>query len=143
MILEKDRNVTLLTHLSGFGNYFFPMGSILFPFIIRELNKGDSKFMDELTKDVVNFNLSYLLYTILLKLLVVPLFVGSLFENLFFFNRFNSALFEINFNSDNIFEFASLIGILAIIKFVLIVKASIAANKGEYYKYKYVIEFVK
>ena len=143
MILEKDRNVTLLTHLSGFGNYFFSMGSILFPFIIRELKKGDSKFMDELTKDVVNFNLSYLLYSILLKLLVVPLFVGSLFENLFFFNRFNTTFFELNFNSDNIFEFASLIGILAIIKFVLIVKASIAANRGEYYKYPYVIEFVK
>ena len=143
MILEKDRNIVMLTHLSGFGNYFFPMGSILFPFIIRELKKGDSKFMDTLTKDVVNFNLSYLLYSIILKLLVVPFFIGEFFENIFMFNHFNSSNFSIHFNLDNFFEFGSLVGILAIIKFVLIIKASISANKGEYYKYPYIIEFVK
>jgi len=141
IILEKDRNFTLFTHLLGFGSYFFPMGSILFPFIIREMKKNESEFMDTLTKDVVNFNLSYLLYIIVVKLLVVPLFVGSIFENTISSYPFTSI--HINFNSNNFFELESLLSILAIIKFVLIIKAAISSNKGEYYKYPYVIEFVK
>ena len=143
MILVKDRNIALFTHLSGFGNYFFPMGSIIFPFIIRELKKNDSMFMNNLTKEVVNFNLSYLLYSFIIKLLFVPFFVGSLFENLFFFNRFHFNMFEFHMNSDNLFEFGSLVGILMIIKFVFIIKASISIHKGEYYKYPYIIEFIK
>jgi len=142
MILQKDRNVTLFIHLTGFGSYFFPMGSILFPFIIRELKKNDSKFMDTLTKDVVNFNLSYLLYAILLKLLVVPLFVGSFFGNIFSFSK-TGFYMNCDFDSSDFFHFGSFIGILSIVKFILIIKAAISANKGDYYKYPYVIEFVK
>ena len=46
-------------------------------------------------------------------------------------------------DTSDFFRFGSLIGILAIVKFVLIIKAAISANKGEYYKYPYVIEFIK
>ena len=140
MILEKDRNIAFFTHLSGFGSYFFPMGSILFPFIIREMKKNDSKFMDDLTKDVVNFNLSYLLYSFVLKLLVVPFYVGSFFEN--FFTYHNNGIY-IDFNSDDFLGNGFFLSILIVIKFVLIIKASISANKGEYYKYPYTIEFIK
>jgi len=41
MILEKDKNIVLVTHLSGFGSYLFPLGSIVIPFIIRETKKDD------------------------------------------------------------------------------------------------------
>ena len=141
MILEKDKNIALVTHLSGFGSYLFPLGSIVIPFIIRETKKDDSEFMDELTKDVVNFNLSYLLYTFAVKLLVVPMFVGSFFENIFTFH-FNFEDFDTN-QLFGIISFGSILSILMIIKFVLIIKASIKTHDGESYKYPYIIQFIK
>jgi len=98
--------------------------------------------MDELTKDVVNFNLSYLLYTFAVKLLVVPmLFVGSFFENIFTFH-FNFEDFDTN-QLFGIISFGSILSILMIIKFVLIIKASIKTHDGESYKYPYTIQFIK
>ena len=144
MILEKEKNITLITHLSGFGSYFFPLGSVIISFIIRGTKKQDSKFMDALTKDVVNFNLSYLLYTILIKLLIIPLSVGSFLENIFI-NRY-SFHFEGDFDTNQIFglvSFGSLLTILVIVKFVLIIQAAIKTNNGEVYKYPYIISFIK
>lgn len=140
MIIEKDKNSALIAHISGFGSYFFTFGSVLFPFIIRELKKNDSAYIDSVTKDVVNFNLSYLLYTILVKLFVVPLFVGSIFES-----GFTNHLY-FDFDGDKVLGIISLgtvLSIFAIIKFVLIIKAIISTNKGVYFKYPYTIEFVK
>lgn len=138
MVLEKDKNLAILTHLTGFGNVFFPLGSIVLPFIIRETKKEGCPFIDKITKDVINFNLSYLLYVFVLKLLVVPFFVGSLFTS---FLQFNTS--SINISCDDGYQFTSLIGLLAIVKFVLIIKAVISVNKGAYYKYPYSINFFK
>lgn len=141
---EKDKNLALMTHLSGFGSHFFPLGSIIIPFIIRETKKNDSAFMNQLTKDVVNFNVSYLLYTFILKLLVVPLFISDLFTDVF--TNYDNLQFNYNFDSDDILGLISLgsvLSILAIVKFVFIVKAAIKTHNGETYHYPYVIQFIK
>lgn len=137
MVLEKDRNTAIITHLSGFGSSFFPLGSILFPIIIRETKKNDSQFFDKLTKDVVNFNLSYLLYTFLIKLLIIPISIASLFEHTF--------INQIHFNTNNFFEgdFGNLLSILLFVKAILIIKAAIKSHQGEIYEYPYIIRFIK
>jgi len=144
MILEKDKNIALLTQISGFGSYIFPFGSIIIPFIIRETKKDESCFMNDLTKEVINFNLSYLLYTFALKLFILPIFVGAVFQNIFANNyqyHFNG-----NFDADNFFgiiSLATILSIMAVVKFVLIIKASIEAHEGHIFKYPYTIEFIK
>jgi len=142
MIQEKEKNLALITHLSGFGSYLFPLGSIVIPFVIRETKKNDSLFMDQLTKDVINFNLSYLLYTFIIKLLVIPMFIGDFLENIFV----NQYSFEFDGFDNGILGFLSLgsvVTIMTIIKFVLIVKAAIKTHNGEDYMYPYVIDFIK
>ncbi len=144
MILQKDKNLALITHLSGFGSYFFPLGSIIIPFVIRETKKEESKFIDNLTKDVVNFNLSYLLYVSILKLTIVPIFMNSFIEDVFIKNH--HFYFDSNISSNEIFglvSFGSLLSLLVIIKFVLIVQAAIKTNKGEHYNYPFTINFIK
>ena len=142
MIQEKEKNLALITHLSGFGSYLFPLGSIIIPFVIRETKKNDSAFMEQLTKDVINFNLSYLLYTFIIKLLVVPMFIGDILENLFAYKT------SYNFDGDidneilGILSFGTILTIMAIVKFILIAKAAIKTHNGEDYKYPYVIDFI-
>jgi len=147
MATKEDKNLAFLTHLSGFGGYVFPLGSIIIPLIIWETKKEESKFIDDNGKEAINFNLSYLLYTILLGMSSFPFFVGSFFRNLrneiIDFNHFD---FHFNFSSNHlfgIFSIASLISILAIGKIILIIMAAMSAHKGEAVKYPLTIKFIK
>ncbi len=146
MTAQNQKNLNLITHLSGFGGYVFPFGSIIIPFIIRETKKEESKQMDELTKEVVNFNLSYLLYTFVLKVSIIPFFFGSFFNNFRNVTRFDNMNFHFNGNSNYFFGFvsiASVLSILAIIKGILIIQAAVKSNNNEDFKYPFVIQFVK
>lgn len=132
-----------MTYLSGLGSYIFTLGSVIIPFVIRETKKEESEFIDTLTRDVVNFNLSYFLYTILIKLLVVPLFIGSFFENGFI--KEYAFHFEGDFDNKQIFgliSLGSLLAILAIVKVILIIQAIIKTNNGDSFNYPLTINFI-
>ncbi len=147
MTTKDENNLALLTHLSGFGGYIFPLGSIIVPLIIWETKKKESDFIDYNGKEVINFNLSYLLYTIVLGISSVPFFMGSFFRslhgNVIDFDNLNMH-FDFNYNSlFGIFSIASLISIMALGKIVLIIMNAIAAHKGEKVKYPLTIKFIK
>jgi len=144
MTVQNEKNIVLLTHLSGFGGYVFPFGSIIIPFIIRETKKNESKRLDEVSKDVVNFNLSYLLYTMILKVSIIPFFIGTFFQNFRRVTDYDN--FNFNYESEHFYGFvsiASILSILAIIKAVLIIQAAIKSNNNEDYKYPFVIKFIQ
>ena len=147
MEIKEENNLALLTHLSGFGGYFFPLGSIIIPLIIWETKKEESDFIDYNGKEVINFNLSFLLYTIILGVSSVPFFMGSFFRalrnNVIDFDNLNM---HFDFDSNNlfgIFSIASLISIMTLGKIVLIIMNAIAAHKGEKVKYPLTIKFIK
>jgi uncharacterized Tic20 family protein len=146
MTTQNEKNIAFLTHLSGFGGYIFPLGSIIIPLIFWETKKNESKFIDENGKEAINFNLSYLLYTFILSLSSIPFFIGSIFHNFREVTNYDNLDFHFNFDSDHLFGFmsiASLISILAIAKIVLIIMAAISVHKGEGYKYPLTIKFIK
>jgi uncharacterized Tic20 family protein len=146
MISQNDKNIAFLTHLSGFGGYIIPFGSIIIPLIIWETKKKESQFIDDNGKEALNFNLSYLLYTFLLGITVVPFFVGSFFSHFREVTHFDNMDFHLDFDSNHLFgiiSIASLISVLAIAKIVLIIMASINSHKGEKFKYPLTINFVK
>ena len=147
MVNKEEKNLAFLTHLSGFGSVFFPFGGIIIPLIIWQSKKDKSDFIDRNGKEAINFNISYLLYTVLLGICSVPFFVGSFFNNLR--NQmvdFDDFHFRFDFSSNHffgIFSIASLISVLAIAKVVLIIMAAINAQKGEDTKYPLTIKFIK
>ncbi len=147
MITKSDKNLAFLTHLSGFGGYVFPLGSIIIPLVIWQTKKEESKFIDDNGKQAINFNLSYLLYTILLGVSAFPFFIGSFFNNLRdHVIDFDDLNFHFDFNSNHlfgIFSIASLISVLAIGKIILIIMAALSAQKGEKVKYPLTIKFIK
>lgn len=147
MVNKEEKNLAFLTHLSGFGSIIFPFGGIIIPLIIWQSKKEGSEFIDKNGKEAINFNISYLLYTILLGISSVPFFLGSFFNNLrSHVVDFNDFHYEFDFSSNHIFgifSIASLISILAIAKIVLIIMAAISAQKGEATKYPLTIKFIK
>ena len=92
---KKDSNNAFLIHISAFAGYFFPLGSLIAPLVFWQVKKDESHYLDEEGKNAVNFNLSFLLYTFLLGLTLVPFFFGTLFRT---FERVDHMHNEFNFD---------------------------------------------
>jgi len=123
MITKNDKNYSAITHLSGFAGWFFPFGNILAPLVLWVAKKNESPYINEHGKSAVNFQLSLVLYGILLVILFVPIAILTL----------------------GLGVIAIVLGIIPaiILKIILIVSASIKANNGEHYQYPFTIEFIK
>lgn len=113
VLSETERNWAMLCHLSGFAAYFFPFGGIIGPLICWLSKKDESAWIDENGKAAMNFNLSILLYCILL----VPLcfIIVGIF----------------------------LIIALQTLRVICIIIASVKASKGEKFKYPMAIPFIQ
>jgi uncharacterized Tic20 family protein len=131
MSTKNDNNTAFLIHLSAFFGYVIPFGAIVGPLVIWEINKEKSEFVNENGKEAINFNLSYLLYTFLLGLSVVPFIIRTVMSEFHHLDLFG------------IITAGSLIGLIAIVKFVLIILAAVSANQGEVYHYPLTIKFIK
>jgi len=131
MSKTSENNSAFLMHLSSFAGYFFPFGAIIVPLLIWESKKKESVVLDKTGKEVINFNLSYLLYTIGIVIIMASLGLSIAINDVQHLNVF----FLISLGVTLV--------VLSIIKFILIVFAAIKANQGEEYKYPLTINFIK
>lgn len=151
MTPTNERTIASVTHLSSFAQYVFPLGNFIAPIIIWSAKKNDSEFVDYNGKQILNFQLSVFMYSLILVLISLPLliygFVDLIGTNCTFSN------FEIEFNSFRNQEITTFIGIaivafvlfifLKIFEFILIIYAAVKASNGERYKYPLTIPFFK
>jgi uncharacterized Tic20 family protein len=95
--------------------------------------------------------LSLLLYTLILALIAIPIFVSVVLQNIPMEAVFNDEDFVIrNFNFQGNIALLSigatavlLFGVLKFVEFFLVIYASIKASNGELYKYPLTIPFIK
>ena len=73
-ISENQKNVSAFIHLSTFLKYFFPFANFIAPLLIWTFNK-EKAFVDEHGKQAINFQLSVLVYTVLIGLICLPFFI--------------------------------------------------------------------
>jgi uncharacterized Tic20 family protein len=64
-IAEKDRQLAVLMHLSSLVGYFVPLANLVIPLVIWLVKKDESADIDAVGREVVNFNLSMLLYAVI------------------------------------------------------------------------------
>jgi uncharacterized protein len=151
METKNDTTLAAFTHLSALSQYFIPFGNFIFPIIIWSSKKGKSEFINYNGKQIINFQLSLFLYSLLCILIAIPAFSTAIFSSMDWTTLLNEhELFwtKINF-ADNV-GFIS-VGILCVIlffvlkvlEFFLIIIASINASNGEEYKYPLTINFIK
>jgi uncharacterized Tic20 family protein len=146
-----EKNAATFTHLSALTQYFFPFGNYIFPILIWTAKKDKSEFVDHNGKQVLNFHLSLLLYSLVLLAVAIPIFIITLFKNIPFNALMHDDNFVLNnFNLDNSIGLLT-IGILAVIifgflkiaEFFLIIYAAIKTSNGERFKYPITIPFIK
>ncbi|MXN92366.1 DUF4870 domain-containing protein [Flavobacterium sp. Sd200] len=145
-----NKTTATLLQLSAYAQYFFPLGNFIFPVLIWSVKKNDSKFVDYNGKQAINFQLSLLIYTIVLFAIAIPVFVYNLF-NIAKFNYVNSCHWVIEqFNTGSITNMA-LVGIMAaflfivmkVAEFFLILYAAVKNTNGENFNYPLTIKFIK
>lgn len=150
METTNTKNLATFTHLSTLSQYCIPFGNYIFPILIWSSNKDKSEFIDYNGKQVLNFQLSLLLYSLVLAMIAVPILITSFFSSIPSNVILNEAYFENHFSLENItgIVIIALVAILLIVslkvaEFFLIIYASIKASNGEKYEYPLTIPFLK
>ncbi|RZJ54027.1 MAG: DUF4870 domain-containing protein [Flavobacterium sp.] len=151
METTSEKNTATFTHLSTLSQYFIPFGNYIFPILIWSSYKDKSEFVNHHGKQALNFQLSLLLYTLILALIAIPIFVIVVLQNIPMEAVFNDENFVIrNFNFEGNIGLLSvgatavfLFGLLKIVEFFLVIYAAIKTSNGEYYKYPMTIPFIK
>ncbi|MDO3693572.1 DUF4870 domain-containing protein [Wenyingzhuangia sp. chi5] len=145
MLNNHYKNIAAFVHLSSFSRFLIPLGNFLGPLILWLLNKDKSEFIDQHGKQAVNFQLSMLLYTIVIGTISIPFFFINLFHG-FDFNEFHHFSFSTNKAFPLMFIGGGL-GIIAVVgflfEFVLVIMASLKAKDGMSFKYPLTINFIK
>lgn len=103
----------MLCHVVTFAGYLFPFGNIIAPFIVWQLKKDQSEFVDYHGKESVNFQITVtiaMIAAIPLILVVIGIFM--------------------------------LIAI-PILEIVLVIIAAVKASNGEYYRYPLTLRLIK
>jgi uncharacterized Tic20 family protein len=151
METTSNKNLATFTHLSILSQYFIPFGNFILPILIWTSNKHKSDFVDYNGKQVINFQLSMLLYSFVLTIITIPIFIFTLFNNISLLHIFHERHFLMNSFSIEKITGITIVAIIAvllfvglkILEFLLILYASLKASNGEKYKYPLTIPFLK
>ena len=148
MLDNHQKNIATFIHLSTFTRFLIPLGNFIGPIILWITNKDKSEFIDTHGKQAINFQISILLYTIILGTLTVPFFIFKLFNSIDFidFNGFHNFHINIGKPSPLLYIGGALGGLMIlafIIELAIIVRASLKARDGEVYHYPLTINFLK
>ena len=150
METTANKNTATLLQLSAFTQYFFPLGNFIFPILIWSLKKQESEFVDYNGKQAINFQLSLFLYSIIMAVIAVPIFLYNLFNGMTFTTACDGEWVVEQFSTGKITGLV-LIGIIAafiffvikIAEFILILYAAVKNSNGERYDFPLTIKFLK
>ena len=149
-VSENQKNVGALIHLSTFLKYFIPFANFCAPLLLWTLNK-EKEFVDNHGKQAINFQLSILLYVLILALVCVPFFIVFATDFISLVEMIDHHAHEVRFSEiKNLSGYVVLFCIVALIIFGLfvlelyaVISATVKASKGELYKYPFSIPFIK
>ncbi len=148
MLTNNQKNIATFIHLSTFCRFIIPLGNFIGPIVLWSINKDKSSFIDKHGKQAINFQISILLYALIIGMITIPFFAINLFDAFNFIDIKPFDSFHINISKPSPLLFiGGALGGLAIVGFILelvfIVKASLKARDGELYNYPITINFLK
>jgi uncharacterized protein len=109
-----EKQWAMLCHLGGFGSYFFYFGNLLAPFVIWQVKKSESDFINDQGREAFNFQISATIVHVGLYFLLRH------HENMFYLYWVVNALI-----------------------FFLTIQAAMAANNGIRHRYPVNFRFIK
>ncbi len=123
---DNEKQWGMGAHLSAILGYFFPFGSLLGPFLIWQIKKGESKFIEKNAKAALNFQITYALI-FLIGIAVYIFLFGYLLINI----------------ETILFTYILPFIVYFVIQIYVIARAAGKAAKGEFYKYPLSFKFFK
>ncbi|MAM28595.1 MAG: hypothetical protein CMC13_06180 [Flavobacteriaceae bacterium] len=146
---ENDKNVAAATQLSTFSKYFIPFGNFIFPLLLWTVNK-DKQFVNEHGRQALNFQLSILVYTLIIGVVCLPFFIIFATDFISLVEVMESHYHDVSVqNIKNLSGYVILFFIIAILLLGLfvfelyaVITATIRASRGEHYKYPLTISFI-
>jgi uncharacterized Tic20 family protein len=154
-INKHQRNLAAAMHISTFSKYIFPFGNFIFPLILWTSNKNESDFVDHNGKQAINFQISILLYSMIIGAIAFIFTLFTAWDIVEFINLFehNKYHIDLDFNFDNPLGFgasiilmsvAGIFGLgLLVLDIFCSITATIKANEGVEYQYPFTINFIK
>lgn len=148
---SNEKSISSLIHLSTLCQYIIPFSNYVLPLLIWSSKKEDSVYINEQGKQAINFQLSLLLYSIVLLLIAFPTLLFSLF-NIITSIETSGNQFTLNtFFASETITTAIIIGTLTIILLIalkitelfLIIYAATKTANGSDFKYPLTINFLK
>jgi len=118
-VSSEERTWALVAHLSALSVYLTGFGMILGPLVVWLINKDSKPFAAEQAKEALNFNISWMLWGILLGI----------------------AAFILTFILVGILLWIAL-GFFSIVWTIFCIIAAIKANEGVHYRYPLTIRFI-
>jgi len=148
MLDTHQKNIATFIHLSTFSRFIIPFGNFIGPIILWISNKDKSEFIDEHGKQAINFQISILLYSIIIGMITIPFFIFNLLNGFDFMDidAFSSIHISLTKPSPLLYIGGALGGLAVvgfIVELVFIIKASLKARDGELYEYPITINFIK
>lgn len=149
-ITSSDKSKAMLLHLSTFSQWFIPFGNFIFPLVIWSSTRKDSKFIDHHGRQAINFQLSLLVYTLVLAMIAIPIAVFTIFKHVPFRAMMQDEVYVGNeLTPENISGIAILAIMAAVLfcflkiaEFFLVIYASVKATDGVAYEYPLCIPFI-
>lgn len=151
METTNEKNLAAFTHLSALSQYCIPFGNYIFPILIWSTKKDKSEFIDFSGKQILNFQLSIFLYTLVLGLVAVPILIATIFSTIpldILVNDVDAVFDHLSLENISGIIIVALIAVLTVIglkiaEFFLIIYASLKSANGEKYEYPFTIPFIK
>ncbi|AWH83612.1 DUF4870 domain-containing protein [Flavobacterium album] len=150
METTTNKNTSTLLQLSAFAQYVFPLGNFIFPALIWSLKKQESDFVDYNGKQAINFQLSLFMYSVILMIIAIPIFLYAIFNNLNFEMIDNGHWVIEQFSTGKITGLAIigaaaafLVLVLKVAEFFLILYAAIKNSNGQRYDFPLTIKFIR
>jgi uncharacterized Tic20 family protein len=149
-VSENQKNLGAFIHLSTFSKYFFPFANFFAPLLLWTLNK-EKPFVNEHGREAINFQLSILLYTILIGLLFIPFFMVFAIDFVSLIDAVDHTVNELRYQDiKNLSGYILLISLavlmlagLFVFELYAVITATMEATKGKLYKYPLSIPFIK
>lgn len=110
---KRLNNWALMMHLSSMLMFFIPVIHIIVPILIWQDKKYEFPELDDHGKEVLNFNISIMIYTLIASILIIVV-IGII-----------------------------LLMVIGVAAFVLILIGTIKAGDGVLYRYPLTIRFIK
>ena len=152
-ITKHQKNIASLIHISTFAKYLFPFGNFILPLVLWTSNKNASAFVDHNGKQALNFQISILIYSLVLGFIAFIIALFQAWDLLDFINILEHNKHAVDFRIDHIFKFGSslmLLGVIGLIWFILFIMdivcsilGAVKSNEGKEYYYHITIKFIR